>query len=210
MRYNYIAIEGNIGAGKTTLSNLLAKHYEARLLLEGFEENVFLARFYKNPEKYAFSLELSFLAERYQQLKEASSAIDMFSNLLIADYYLSKSLIFARANLKDDEYQLFARLYHIMFASLPKPELLVYLYVSYEKLQANIVKRGREYEQGISLDYLQKLQTNYFEFLKQQKDLKILILDTTDLDFLNKKNDFCKVLEVIDKPYQIGINRIVI
>ena len=149
MRYNYIAIEGNIGAGKTTLATKIAEQYNGKLILERFEDNPFLAKFYENQDKYAFPLELSFLAERYQQLKRELANQELFTAFTISDYFLNKSLSFARKTLNDDEYQLFITLFNIMNANLPRPDLLVHLFVSTNRLQSNIRKRGREYEQRI-------------------------------------------------------------
>jgi deoxyguanosine kinase len=206
--YNFIAIEGNIGAGKTTLATALASEYNARLILEQFAENPFLPKFYAEPDKYAFPLELSFLAERYQQLKSELVKQDIFKPTIISDYYFLKSLIFAKANLKEDEYSLYTRLFHIINDSLPKPDLFVYLYHDVERLQQNIKKRGRSYEQNISADYLVKIQTAYFDFIKQLSDLRIIIIDVNALDYANNSKDYDKLKSLINQPYEIGITRI--
>lgn len=199
MNYRFIAIEGNIGSGKTTLAHMLAEHYGAQLLLEGFENNAFLPRFYENPERYAFSLEMSFLAERYQQLREVLSGTSLFNTLTISDYYLSKSLIFARTNLADDEYRLFWQLFHIMFQSIPKPDLLVYLYTPVEQLRENIRKRGRPYEQGIGADYLAKIQEQYLDFLRKHGDqLRVLLVNMEQGDFVARSEDFQRIVEAIE------------
>lgn len=168
MRYNYIAIEGNIGAGKTSLATRIADRYNGKLILEQFEDNPFLAKFYENQEKYAFPLELSFLADRYQQLKKELARQDLFSDFTISDYFLNKSLIFARKTLNEDEYQLFMTLFNIMNANLPRPDLLVHLYVKTSRLQENIRNRGRDYERQIQDEYLDRIQESYFNYLKQQ------------------------------------------
>ncbi|NEN24020.1 deoxynucleoside kinase [Cryomorpha ignava] len=206
--YNYISIEGTIGAGKTTLAKMLAKHYDAKLVLEQFENNEFLPKFYSDPERYAFTVELSFLAERYQQIKKHELGPNLFNDLTVADYFLSKSLVFASSNLKEDEYKLFREVFDIMFHSVPKPDLLVYLYVPVEKLLTNIRKRGRRYEQNISYDYLQLIQNQYLEFLRKYADqLKVLILDVSELDFVKNEQDFNSIVEIIEKPISKGLHR---
>ncbi len=210
MRYNFIAIEGNIGAGKTSLATKIAQDYNAHLILEQFEENSFLPKFYKEPDKYAFPLEMSFMAARYQQLKEQLLSMDLFKTFTISDYFIIKSLIFARKNLPSDEFKLYATFFNIIYQQLPKPELLVYLYMNTERLQSNIKMRGRPYEQDIKDDYLNKIQEGYFEFIKQQNDLRILILDTNKLDFVNKPEDYLKITEVIDKEYDTGVHRVIL
>ncbi len=175
MYYNYIAIEGNIGAGKTSLATKIANDLNGRLILEQFDDNPFLAKFYDNPERYAFPLELSFLAERYQQLRTELANQELFHDFTISDYFLNKSVIFARKTLNEDEYQLFYKLFNIMNANLPKPQLLVHLYVNTKRLQSNIQLRGRSYEQKIQDEYLEKIQSSYFEYLKH-RHLKISIM----------------------------------
>lgn len=208
MRYNYIAIEGNIGAGKTSLATLISKRYNGKLILEQFEENPFLAKFYDDQEKYAFPLELSFLADRYKQLKKELSHQDLFTEFTISDYFLNKSLIFARKTLNKDEYQLFMTLFNIMNANLPRPDLLVHLYVQTGRLQNNIRSRGREYEQRIPDEYLEKIQDSYFNYLKQQPKLRILLLDMNAIDFVAYTTHLEMVLNAIDKNYPVGITRV--
>ena len=211
MKYNYIAIEGTIGAGKTTLATRIANDFNGKLVLEEFEgdKNPFLPKFYKEPEKYSFQLEMTFLALRYQQLKDKLGMLDLFQDFIISDYYVAKSLIFSRNNLQEDEYQLFSRFFNIIFSDMPKPELLVYLYSDIERLQANIHKRGRSYEQEISDDYLADIQQGYMNFLNQQQgNMRILMLDTTRLDFVANERDYQRIIEVIDRPYEIGLHRV--
>ncbi|MFP4065013.1 MAG: deoxynucleoside kinase [Bacteroidales bacterium] len=208
MRYNYIAIEGNIGAGKTTLATRIASLYNGKLILEQFEENPFLRKFYENQEKYAFPLELSFLAERYKQLQKELSSQDLFSDFTISDYFLNKSLIFARKTLGEDEYQLFMTLFNIMNANVPRPELLVHLYVSTSRLQQNIRSRGRSYEQQISDEYLEKIQNSYFNYLKQQPGLRILVLDVNAIDFVAYPSHLEKVLRAINQDYPAGMSSV--
>ncbi len=208
MHYNYIAIEGTIGAGKTSLAGMLSKEFDSRLILEQFEDNDFLPKFYKDPSKYAFPLELSFLAARFQQLRDELSATDLFRPLTISDYFINKSLIFARKTLADDEYALYARLFNIINLSLPRPDLLVYLYVSVERLKSNIVKRGRPYEQSIEHDYLDKIQGGYFDYIRQQSDMRIVIVDTNHLDFVARPDHYALLKEIVTAQYPVGIHTI--
>ena len=211
MIYNYIAIEGTLGAGKTTLATRIANDFNGKLILEEFEgdKNPFLPKFYKEPEKYSFQLEMTFLALRYQQLKDKFEALDLFHNFIISDYYVAKSLIFSRNNLQEDEYQLFSRFFNIIFSDMPKPELLVYLYSDVSRLQANIRKRGRSYEQEISDNYLANIQQGYFDFIREQQgNMRILVLDTNHLDFVANEADYRKIIDAIDHPYDIGVHRI--
>ena len=210
MRYNYIAVEGNIGAGKTSLATRVAERFNGRLILEQFEENPFLAKFYKDQDKYAFPLELSFLADRYQQLKRELASQELFSDFTISDYFLNKSLIFARKTLKDDEYQLFRTLFNIMNANLPRPDLLIHLYVKTSRLQQNIRHRGRDYEQKIADAYLEGIQESYFNYLKQQPNLRVLVLDVNAIDFVAYRKHFDMILEAIDKEYPRGITSVVL
>lgn len=206
--YNFIVIEGNIGAGKTTLATKLAEDMNARLILEQFADNPFLPKFYEDPEKHAFPLELSFLAERYHQLKKELSTQDIFKPNIIADYYFVKSLIFAKSNLKEDEFGLYTKLFHIINDSLPKPDLFVYLYHDIERLQENIRKRGRDYEQNISNEYLIKIQAAYFEFLKQMPELRIVIIDVNNIDYSNNEQYHELMLNILKKQYNRGITHI--
>jgi deoxyadenosine/deoxycytidine kinase len=207
MRYNFIAIEGTIGAGKTTLATRIAADYNAKLILEQFEDNAFLPKFYLDQEKYAFPLEMSFMASRFQQLKDQLGMQDLFRAFTISDYYIIKSLIFARKTLPADELALFTRFFNFITASLPKPDLLVYLYLEVDKLQFNIRQRGRSYEQQIKDEYLEKIQSGYFEYMKQQLDMRILVLDTNKLDFVHNPEDYRTILSVIDQDYSPGIHR---
>lgn len=206
--YNFIAIEGNIGAGKTSLTKMLASELNARVVLEQFEDNPFLPKFYNDQSRFAFPLELSFLAERFQQLKDILPSQDLFTDFTISDYFINKSLIFARKTLQQDEFLLYNKLFNLMNLSLPKPDLLVYLYLNIEKLQANIKKRGREYEQNMRNEYLQDIQDSYFEFIAQQSKMKVLIIDTNNLDFVNNIADYHRIKGLIFSDYSDGIHRI--
>jgi len=207
--YNYIVIEGNIGAGKTSLSTRMASELNASLILEQFEENSFLPKFYEDPARYSFPLELSFLADRYQQLKNHFNKPDLFKSSTLADYFIFKSLIFASRNLEPLEYALYTRLFTIVSSVVPKPDLLVYLYLDLENLRRNIQKRGRPYEQNIRFDYLEKIQNGYLEFLRQQTDQRILLLDTNNLDFVNNEDDYQWIKEQILNEYPIGIQTVI-
>lgn len=206
--YNFISIEGNIGAGKTTLSTRIADDYNAKLILETFEENAFLAKFYKEPDKYAFPLELSFLAERYEQLKHQLTSRDLFKSFTVSDYFINKSFIFARKNLPEDTFGLYKKLFDIISESLPKPDLLVYLYQTIENLMRNIHNRGRDYEKDIKPEYLEKIQESYLDFIRQKSGMRILIIDTNNLDFVKNKKDYERILEILSKEYSIGVHRI--
>lgn len=210
MKYNNISIEGNIGAGKTTLAIKIASDYNAKLILEEFEENAFLPKFYKDPDRYAFQLELAFLAQRYKQLSEHLITRDLFKTFTVSDYFINKSLIFARKTLQKDEFLLYSNLFNIIKTSLPQPDLLVYLYLNVDNLKRNIQKRGRSYEKDIKETYLEKIQSSYFEFLKQQQSMRILIIDINNIDFVNNDEDYKKILNVINQSYEIGIHRICI
>ncbi len=205
--YNFIAIEGTIGAGKTSLASKIAADFNGRLILEQFEDNAFLPKFYKDQEKYAFPLEMSFMASRFQQLKDQLGTQDLFKSFTISDYYMVKSLIFARKTLPVDELNLFTRFFNFISQNLPKPDLLVYLFLPVDKLQENIRKRGRSYELDIKDEYLDKIQQGYFEFFKQQSDMRILLLDTNSIDFIEKPEDYQKILDIISKPYPLGLHR---
>ncbi|MFA8432878.1 MAG: deoxynucleoside kinase [Marinifilaceae bacterium] len=211
MKHNFVVVEGNIGAGKTSLSHKIAEEFNAKLILEQFADNPFLPKFYNDPDKYSFPLEMSFLADRYNQLKKELSELDLFKSFTISDYYFMKSLIFSKQTLQDDEYNLYRQFFHIIYGALPKPDLYVYLHVTVENLLKNIKKRGRNYEQEISPEYLLKIQESYFEFFKQQQDLPILVVDTNRIDFMENPDDYQKLLNVIfEKEYPAGLNRVIL
>ena len=206
-RYNYIVIEGNIGAGKTTLATMIAKEYNAKLILERFADNPFLPKFYEDPSRYSFPLELSFLADRYRQLKDELVEQDLFRSFTVADYYFMKSLVFASQTLEHDEYNLYRQIFHIIYGSLPKPDLFVYLHVPPERLLSNIAMRGREYEKSITAEYLSGIQESYFTFFRQNPENKYLVLDIRDIDFVKYPDDYRKVTAMIfNEPVGPGIN----
>jgi deoxyguanosine kinase len=206
--YNYIVIEGNIGAGKTSLTTRIAQELSARLILEEFADNPFLPKFYENPERYAFPLELSFLSERFSQLKKDLMKEDLFSPKVMSDYFISKCQIFAKNNLHNDEYNLFLKMFEIVESNTPKPDLLVYLYQNVDQLLMNIQRRGREYEKHITAEYLENIQQQYLEFIRQHSDMRVVIIDTTNLDFVNRDEDYKWIKEKVLTEYPIGISRI--
>jgi deoxyguanosine kinase len=208
LKYDYIVVEGNIGTGKTSLAGRLSADFNTRLILERFADNPFLPLFYEQPQRYAFPLELSFLADRYQQLNDELASPELFRQQTISDYLLSKSLIFANITLKNDENQLYQRLFHIINPHLPKPDLLVYLHKDIEKLRSNIKNRGRDYEQNISNDYLENLEKGYWEFFKQQDGFPILVIDTNNVDFVKNDQDYQSILDLLEKDYTPGIHRV--
>lgn len=211
MSINYLVIEGNIGAGKTTLAQMISKKYRAKLVLEQFADNPFLPKFYENQEQYSFPLEMAFLAERYNQLNRELSHFDLFSNFTISDYYFMKSLIFAQNTLQSDEYNLYRQFFTIIYDKMPKPDLYVYLHKDAGLLLKNIALRGRSYETNISKEYLEKIAQGYFGYFRQQNDLPILVIDTNDIDFVNLPADFEKIDHAIfEKQYEKGINRILL
>ncbi len=195
--YNYIAIEGNIGAGKTSLATKLATDFNAKLILERFKDNPFLPKFYKDQQRYAFPLEMSFLADRYQQLLDDITQFDLFKDCVISDYDAYKSLIFAQVTLQHEEYNLYKKLFHLMHKELPKPDVYVYLYQNTERLLANIMKRGRKYEQSIPETYLQQLHTGYLEFIKTVPKEKLKVIDISEMDFIKRRTDYVRLLKTI-------------
>lgn len=194
---NYLTIEGNIGAGKTSLATMIAQDFNAKLSTERYKDNPFLPGFYKNPARYAFPLEMSFLADRYQQLLDDIGQFDLFSNFLVTDYDAYKSLIFAKVTLHEEEYRLYRKVFDIMYKDWVQPDLYVYLYQSTERLLENIEKRGRNYEQEISTDYLEKINKGYLEFIKNQHDLHVKIIDISLLDFVENREDYLVILSEI-------------
>ena len=203
MKYSFVTIEGNIGEGKTTLSHLLAKHYNARLILEQFADNPFLPKFYENPQQYAFPLELFFMAERFKQLKELLQQKDLFQNVTISDYLFTKCLLFAKVNLPDDEFRLYQRLFDIILQQLVQPDILIYLHAPVSKLQQNIRKRGRTYEQSIPDDYLFSIQETYTHYIKQH-NLRTLFVDASNADFLTNEKHLQVIIDALDKDYEVG------
>jgi deoxyadenosine/deoxycytidine kinase len=206
--YQYISIEGNIGAGKSSLAVMLAEEFNSRLVLEEFAENPFLRKFYESPDRYAFPLELSFLSERFSQLKREVISGDIFQPQVVSDYFLAKCQIFAKNNLQGDEYALFLKLYEVISTVCPSPDLLVYLYRDVRHLQDNIRRRGRDYEQNISDTYLDGIQQQYLDFLKQHQHLRILIIQLDDMDFVANRSDYEWLRNVLCQKYELGLHLI--
>ena len=203
MDYHFITIEGNIGAGKTTLAHLLSRHFNARLVLEKFADNPFLPKFYENPQQFAFPLELFFMAERYKQLKELIQQKDLFQNVTVSDYLFTKCLLFAKVNLPEDEFRLYQRLFEIIHQQLIQPDILIYLHAPVQRLQQNIRKRNRPYEQGIPDEYLFNLQQTYTHYIKQH-NIKTLFVDAENADFLGNEKHFAVILDALEKDYEAG------
>ena len=193
MSYQFITIEGNIGVGKTTFSKLLAEELDYCIVLEEFADNPFLPKFYNQPERYAFSLELFFMAERYRQLGDLREQ-DLFSKGIVSDYFFVKSKLFAENNLSDDELLLFNRLSDIALKNLPKPDLIIYLHSDVKRLQENIKKRGRSYERTIDAEYLDKVRQGYQDFKRSHPDWNIVEIDLSELDFVTNDRDYHKVI----------------
>lgn len=203
MKYHFVTIEGNIGAGKTTLAHLLSKQYNARLILEEFAENPFLPKFYENPAQFAFPVELFFMAERFKQLKELLQQKDMFQSVTITDYLFTKCLLFAKVTLPEDEFRLYQRLFDIIHQQLVQPELLIYLHAPVSKLQSNIKKRNRSYEQNISDEYLFNIQETYTHYIKQH-NIKTLFVDASNADFLGNEKHLQVIVDALEKDYDDG------
>ena len=201
----FVAIEGNIGAGKTTLAGMISKEFNAKLILERFAENPFLPRFYENKERYAFPLEMSFLADRYQQYTEDTRQLDLFRRFMISDYDIYKSLIFAKITLQEDEYSLYRKLFGLMYSEVRKPKLYVYLYQHTERLLEQIARRGRTYEQGIPPEYLEQIHRGYFDFMKNSPSLNSLVIDLEALDFVEREGDYRQVLDRMAAHYIGGM-----
>jgi len=196
-KFNFIVIEGNIGSGKTTLAKMIAHDFNAKFILERFADNAFLPKFYEDQSRFAFPLEMSFLADRYKQLLDDISQYDLFKEFVVADYHISKSLTFAKVTLPEDEFSLYRRFFNLIYKDMHQPDVYVYLYQNTERLLQNIEKRGRDYEKNIQPDYLEKINTGYLEFVKSQSNLNVKIIDISELDFVENRTDYLKVLKQI-------------
>ncbi|MBS1947818.1 MAG: deoxynucleoside kinase [Bacteroidetes bacterium] len=203
MNYHFITIEGNIGAGKTTLAHLLSKHFNARLILEQFADNPFLSKFYESPRQFAFPLELFFMAERYKQLKELVHTKDLFQSITISDYLFTKCLLFAKVNLPEEEFRLYQKLFDIIYQQLAQPDIVIYLHAPVSKLQKNIKKRNRVYEQNIPDAYLFDIQEAYTNYIKQH-NVKTIYVDAGNADFLGNQNHFQVIVDALEKDYETG------
>jgi deoxyguanosine kinase len=207
----FLVIEGNIGSGKTTLANMLAADLGAKLILEQFADNPFLPKFYKDQERYSFPLELSFLADRYKQIKKEVLNRDLFYPLVLADYYFSKTAIFAQNTLKPDEYHLFRQIFDMVSDNIPKPDLYIYLHADTPNLLKNIRKRGREYEQEISAGYLDSIREGYFSYFKGITSFPVLVIDVNNIDFVCDVNHYELLKNIVFKgEYKLGINRLIL
>ncbi|MCB0738227.1 MAG: deoxynucleoside kinase [Bacteroidetes bacterium] len=207
IKYQYIAIEGVIGVGKTTLATQLSEMLNARLILEEFVSNTFLEKFYTNPERYAFPTEVGFLVERFQQF-ESEFEQSLFSQSIVSDYFFDKSRIFARLNLNDPHFSLYKKLYSVLSKSIPTPDIILFLTADIEHVKANIAKRGREMENDIDQNYLDSLSKSYFEYLKHMNKYPILVLDVTDFDFLNNEKFMKKIISLLSTNWESGIHHI--
>ena len=203
MNHRYIAIEGNIGVGKTTLSQLLSKHYNAKLVLEEFAENPFLTKFYENPKQYAFPLELFFLAERFKQQQELIKKNDLFQELIVSDYLFTKCLLFAKVNLPDEEYRLYQKMFDVFSQQLVTPDILIYLHAPVNTLQGNIKKRNRKFEQAIPDDYLFRIQETYTSYIKQHQ-IKTIYIDASNADFIYNEAHLKVITDALDKDLEQG------
>jgi deoxyadenosine/deoxycytidine kinase len=207
--YQFIAVEGNIGAGKTTFCELLARDYNCRLILEQFTDNPFLPLFYEEPERYAFPVELFFMTERHKQLQTSFAAgADLFTPLSIADYFFLKTLLFAKNNLNTEEFRLFQSLFDVLNSTFPKPDLLLYLHRSVEDVMRNIRKRGRTYETDISADYLNNIQNVYFEYFKTETEMPVVIVDVEGVDYLNDRAAYQALVQLLEQKYTEGVHRL--
>lgn len=204
MRFSYITIEGNIGSGKTSLAQQLAQDFNGKLCLEKFSDNPFLSKFYTNPRQYAFSLELYFMAERFQQMKTLTAERDMFNDFVVSDYLFVKSLLFANITLDEDENLLYRKLFDIMHPNMAQPQMIVYLHNDVSNLLLNIAKRGREYEQNIQADYLEKIQFSYLQYFKSITKQIVLIVNVSKLNFVESKDDYKKLVDLINHEFTPG------
>ena len=196
-KFKYIAIEGNIGAGKTSLAKKISIDFNSKLILERFADNPFLPKFYEDPDRYAFTLEMSFLAERYQQITDDLSQLNIFNDSIVSDYDIFKSLIFSKITLSEDEFALYRKLFFSMYKDILKPDLYIYLNQNIDRLKENIKKRGRDYEQNIDSKYLKSINSGYLDFHKTQTDLNIKIIDINNMDFVNNRIDYLSILKSI-------------
>lgn len=205
-KYNFITIEGCIGAGKTTLAKQLSRDNNGKLILEQFEDNPFLPGFYKDPARHAFPVELYFMAERFQHLKKLLTEGDIFITFTVSDFLFQKSLIFANNNLTDDEAKLYRTLFDIINPSLPKPDIILYLYAPVETLMQRIQKRGRDYEKNIQPEYLDKIQNAYLDYFRHQQHSTVVLVNTTNLNFIDLKNDYEFILEILNTDFEPGLH----
>lgn len=206
MKYPFIAIEGNIGAGKTTLCHLLAERFGCALVLEQFTDNPFLPFFYENPERYAFPVELFFMTERHKQLLEHFAQPDLFRSFTVADYFFVKTLLFAKNNLSEEEFRLFNRLFLVLNSTFPKPDLLLYLHRPVDVLLRQIQRRGRDMERLITGEYLEELQNAYLEYFKREMGTPVVVLELDDADFLRDGAVFEAITALLNRSFEPGVH----
>ena len=206
--YNYVVVEGSIGAGKTTLSTMLANDFNAELVLERFADNPFLEKFYKDPEHYAFPVEMTFLMDRYQQLRNLLTARDLFTDFVIGDYFIDKCLLFSKNNLAKDEFSLFKKVFDTIAGFLPKPDLILYLYTAPDRLLKQIAKRNRAFEKDITAEYLSDIQEKYLTYFKENHQIPILLVDTENVDFVENPSDYQQFKKLIMEQHDAGVHRI--
>ena len=206
--YNYVVVEGTIGAGKTTLSTMLARDYNAELVLERFADNPFLEKFYKDPVHYAFPVEMTFLMDRYQQLRNLLTARDLFTDFVLGDYFIDKCLLFSKNNLSQDEFALFKKVFDTISGFMPKPDLILYLYTNPDRLLKQIAKRNRDFEKDITKEYLSDIQEKYLTYFRENQQIPILLLDTENVDFVENPSDYQKIKTLVTNHYEAGIHRI--
>ncbi|MBP5562589.1 MAG: deoxynucleoside kinase [Bacteroidales bacterium] len=206
--YNYVVVEGTIGAGKTTLSTMLARDYNAELVLERFADNPFLEKFYKDPLHYAFPVEMTFLMDRYQQLRNLLTARDLFTDFVLGDYFIDKCLLFSKNNLSQDEFALFKKVFDTISGFLPKPDMILYLYTNPDRLLKQIAKRNRDFEKDITKEYLSDIQEKYLTYFRENQQIPILLLDTENVDFVENPSDYQKIKTLVTNHYEAGIHRI--
>lgn len=205
-KYDFIAIEGNIGAGKTTLCNRLAEQSGCTLVLEQFTDNPFLPFFYLQPERYAFPVELFFMTERHKQLQEHFARPDLFRSCTVADYFFVKTLLFAKNNLSEEEFRLFQQLYEVLNSTFPKPDLLLYLHRPVDVLLKHIRKRGRDIERNISAAYLEEIQNAYLEYLKVETETPVVILDLGKANFERDDAVFQAITRLLGEQHGKGVS----
>ena len=207
--YKFIAIEGNIGAGKTTLSKMIQKESSCKLILEQFTDNPFLPYFYEDPQRYSLPVELFFMTERHKQLQKELSQSDLFSDFILSDYYFIKTLLFAKNNLNEEEYRLFKRLFNVLNSTFPEPDMIVYLYRSVDNLLENIKNRGREFEQGIKGQYLDDIQKAYLNYFKTIDHIPVVIIDIEDSKFWEQTQEYEAIINVLKRTdHKLGMNYI--
>lgn len=205
--YRYISIEGNIGSGKSSFCELVAQNYNCKLILEEFEENPFLPYFYKEPDKYAFAVELFFMTERHKQIEKSLITQDLFHDFFMADYTFIKNLLFARKNLSDREMRIYQKIFQVLNNDVPKPDIIVYFHRDVDILLNHISKRGRKYESYITKEYLLKIQNSYFEYFRNILSFPVLIIDLNTIDFIKNKAQFEEVQNLIKRKYLPGVHR---